>query len=161
MTTLTNGQVERASKLKREGKSLRQIAAVIGSSASTVKKALDAGRNGDHAASTLEKIRVERLAKLRHQNAKLSIELKRLQAKVVDFESLKADVLRANAVVKNELFAMAFRMAGPLAATDTPQDVRALLTAEVTRVCNSLAYEREIYRQPGACPCCGAATQKE
>src|SRR5712692_4782102 len=102
MTTLTEVQVEQAQKLRAKGKSLRVIAAVIGVAAATVKRALD--QNGDGGnRTTLEQIRKQRLIRLKHQNAKLALEVKKLKAAVVDGEKMKREVLTCNSVAKLQI----------------------------------------------------------
>jgi hypothetical protein len=105
--------------------------------------------------STLEKIRVQRLAKYRHQNSKLAIEVKKLKGQVVSAEDLKQEVLAANTTVKTQMLALPFQNADKLAAETDPREIQRMLYDAVVQCLNDLAYERERPPQPGICPCCG------
>jgi len=85
----------------------------------------------------------ERLKRLKKQNEKLALELKKAKGDSVSFEKHKREVLAANAVVKQQLLAVPFRLATQLAAIDDPREVSRVLTAALTECLNDLAYERD------------------
>src|SRR2546426_10359482 len=115
MTTLTEIQITRARALREEGKSFRTIAAALGVAASTVARAL---KNPTAAeSSTLEKIRLERLQRLRHQNMKLALEVKKLKATIVDGEKVKREVLACNSVAKLQILSAPIRVGPALGLT--------------------------------------------
>lgn len=155
MTTLTKVQVERAEKLRAEGKSLRKTAAALGVAASTVKRAFDqqkeSGKN-----STLEQIRKQRLIRLKHQNSKLALEVRKLKAQVVDGEKMKREVLDCNSIVKLQVLSAPIRVGPQLGLT---QEQIAGLSQAIVEACNDLAFERE--RPPKNCPTCGERIRED
>lgn len=161
MTTLTKVQVQRAEKLRAEGKSLREIAAAIGVAAATVKKALDQKQeSGTH--STLEQIRKQRLIRLKHQNAKLEGELKKMRAEWVPLEQIKRDVTACDAVVKAQFLALGPMLAPQLATMTEPREIAKLLTDAVTQTCNDLASNGKLWELPeDHCLVCGTKTKEE
>ena len=91
-----------------------------------------------HAITT--KLASARLKRLKTQNSKLDIELKRLRGQVGDVEKMKREVLVANQVVKQQVLSVAIRVAPALGLT--PEQV-AGFNAALTDCLNDLAYERE------------------
>src|SRR5215510_13497254 len=133
-------QLEQAHALRRQGQSFRQIARAMGVAPATVGRALAYGVD---SSSTIERIREERLKKLRHQNDKLHLELQRLKASVVNVEEIKQSVIKANTVVKTQFLALGPRLATALASISDAREISRLLTQEITAVLNELAYESE------------------
>jgi hypothetical protein len=83
----------------------------------------------------------ERRDRLRKQNKKLDFEIEIQQQQYGDIAQLRRDVLRANAVVKHSLYALAVRIADDLALMDDPQQIRQLLHEQFSQTFNDLAYE--------------------
>src|SRR5262245_9941545 len=137
MTTLTKAQVARAEQLRAEGQSLRRIAAVIGVSVSTVKRALDQTRDGGES-STLEQNRRQRLIRIKKKSEKLEGELKKMRAEWVPLEQIKREVTACEVVVRTQLLGLGPRLAPQLAAMSEPGEIARLVTDEVTRTCNDL-----------------------
>lgn len=73
----------------------------------------------------------------------------------MSFLELQRDVQRANVTVKTQFLTLGPRLAPQLASMTDPREIATLLTNEVTSICNDLAYEEELHRQPGTCPACG------
>jgi hypothetical protein len=93
--------------------------------------------------ATTTKITEERLKRLRHQNAKLSIEVKRLRGQLAPVEEVKRAVLAANTVVKQRLLALPSKLALQLSLLTNPAEIEALLREQLTDTINELAYEQE------------------
>src|SRR5262245_8402506 len=160
MTTLTKAQVARAQKLQAEGKSLRESGAAIGVAAATIKRALDQKKDGGQH-STLEQIREQRLIRLKHQNAKLEGELKKMRAEWVPLEQIKRDVAACDAVVKTQFLALGPQLAQQLAAMTEPHEIARLLTDAVTQTCNDLASNGRLWElPPDRCIVCGAKKEE-
>ena len=104
---------------------------------------------------TAGQIAEARLQRLQHQNEKLQIEVRRLKAEWVPFESIKSDVLRANATVKQQLLALPYRLSESLAQVSEPREVARILREALVQCLNDLAHGREQEAQPDICPCCG------
>jgi hypothetical protein len=85
----------------------------------------------------------ERLKRLIAQNEKLQIELKAHRGNLVDFDTIKRQVLAANTTVKQQLLALPDRVAGDLTAMTDAFAIRALLTKAITEALNQLAYEHQ------------------
>lgn len=96
------------------------------------------------------KIAEARLLRLRHQNSKLSIELKKLRGAVVPVEHLKRTVLGANLIVRNQLLSLPDRLSLPLVHLTDPREIRLLLRESIVDCLNDLAYERESTAPPSA-----------
>jgi hypothetical protein len=104
--------------------------------------------------STLEKIRVQRLTKYKHQNSKLAIEVTKLKGQVGDVETIKREVLAANATVKQQLLALPYRLNDTLASTNEPREVARLLTQAIVEALNDLAYGELYQPEEDICPLC-------
>jgi len=153
MTTLSQDQIDQARALREQGQSYRKIAAQLGTTDSRIMKAL----KQPTAEKTLliDQIRQQRLVRLKHQNSKLAVEVKRLHAATVDAEEMKRHVLACNSIVKLQLLSLPQRVGLELGLT--PEQV-ASLKQSVQECCNELAYERE--RLPQTCPTCGEARKE-
>jgi hypothetical protein len=92
--------------------------------------------------STLELIRKQRLMKLKHQNSKLKIEVRRLKGEVAPVEQIKGQVIQANLVVKTQLLALPVRLADQMAHTTEPSACAKILQEAIIEALNNLAYER-------------------
>lgn len=108
------------------------------------------------ARGTAARIGEERLVRLRLQNEKLQNEVHRLKDEVAPVEQIKAEVLKANAVVKAQLLALPFRLGNQLASATDPRECATILEKALIDCLNDLAYEREQQPQPDTCPVCGA-----
>ena len=87
-------------------------------------------KKGAAVQSLTAGILAERMERLKKQNRKL------------DLDQIRRDVQRANAVVKQTLYAMANRIAEPLSAMDDPREIRDFLRAELRAAFNDLAFHR-------------------
>jgi|SRR5215813_1433901 len=145
---MDTNQIQQARKLREEGQSLRQIAASLGVAPATVSRVLKNPTTVE--SSTLEKLRQERLKKLRHQNSKLALEVRRLKAEVVDGEKMKREVLACNSVVKLQILSAPIRVGPALGLTS--EQIEGLNQALVD-ACNDLAFNKE--RPLETCPTCG------
>jgi hypothetical protein len=86
------------------------------------------------------RLAAERLKRLRRQNERLRIELKREKGDLVSFEAIKRQVLAANTSVKNQIFAVIER------ADYLPREHRLQLKREMIQALTDLAYERGVPR---------------
>lgn len=102
----------------------------------------DSKKGAEHQALT-NKLATARLKRLNTQNSKLNIELRKLRGQVGDINAHRREVLAANSVVKQQVRALAFRLAPTLAATDDPREVQRILLEAIDECMNDLAYERE------------------
>jgi orotate phosphoribosyltransferase-like protein len=131
-------QIQRARELRKKGQSLRQIGAEVGVAAATVARAL---KNANAEESpTLEKIRQERLKKLRAQNERLRFEMRKIKTEWVRLEDIKAEVIKANFTVKSQLLALPSRVAVRLTGITKAYEIERLLRTEITDALNELAY---------------------
>jgi hypothetical protein len=88
------------------------------------------------------KLAEQRLIRLRQQNAKLKLELRKLRGQVAPVDEIKRQVLAANHVVKNQLLALPDRLAMPLIHLSDPRDIRRVLRDGIVDALNDLAYEK-------------------
>jgi hypothetical protein len=100
-------------------------------------------KKGKEYSALTTKLAEQRLIRLKHQNSKLKIELRKLRGQVVPLEQLKREVLAANQVVKNQLLALPDRLAMPLIHLTDPRDIRRVLRDGIADALNDLAYETE------------------
>jgi hypothetical protein len=112
--------------------------------------------------SSLEQLRKHRITRVRRQNEKLALELKKTKGELVPLEPFKAEVIRANTVVKTQFLSLGPRLAPALALVADPREISRLITLEVEQVCNDLAYgtEKSVDEQ-GRCFLCGAKKEAE
>src|SRR5262249_28150280 len=83
----------------------------------------------------------ERLKRLKKQNEKLALELKKAKGDSVSFEKHKREVLGYNSLVKQQIIAVPVRDGPGLGLT---REQIAGLTKALTEALNDLAYEREV-----------------
>jgi hypothetical protein len=104
------------------------------------------GATNDHKGAAYKalttKLAEQRLIRLRQQNAKLKLELRKLRGQVAPLEDIKRQVLAANQVVKNQLLALPDRLAMPLIYLTDPRDIRRVLREGIVDALNDLAYEK-------------------
>ncbi len=100
-------------------------------------------KKGKEYKSLTTRLASERLRRLKHQNSKLSLELKKLRGQVGDIDKFKREVLAANQVVKQQILAVGPRLAPQLASISDPRELGRLLTEALVEALNDLAYERE------------------
>lgn len=116
--------------------------------ANDVRTAVETGeqtaesKKGAAVQSLTAGILAERMARLKKQNRKLDLDLARAELQYGDIEQIRRDVQRANAVVKQTLYAMANRIAEPLSAMDDAGAIREFLRAELRTAFNDLAFNR-------------------
>ncbi len=106
--------------------------------------------------SSLETLRRHRIVRVRRQNEKLALDLKKTKGEMVPLAEIKREVLAANAVVKQQLLAIPFRLATTLATISDPRELGRVLSEALVEALNDLAYERNLYQPPGTCPCYGS-----
>src|SRR5262249_46502075 len=97
-------------------------------------------KKGAEYRAITNKLASERLKRLKHQNTKLSLELRKLRGQVVDGEKMKREVLAANSVVKQQILAVPVRDGPALGLT---REQIAGLTKALVDCLNDLAYCRE------------------
>src|SRR5438309_1873513 len=97
-------------------------------------------KDSKEVKATTTKIAEARLTRLRHQNAKLGLEVRRLKGQVGDVEKHRREVLAANSTVKQQILAVPVRDGPALGLT---REQIAGLTQALTECLNDLAYERE------------------
>jgi transposase len=139
MTTLTSAQIVKAQTLRTAGTSLRQIARTLRVSHSTLKRALDQQMDGG-TASTLERIRLERLRRLQNQNERLVLELEKMRHTWVERAVFEAQVVRYNTAVKMELLSLPYQLAPKLLNLAEPTAIQKILHDSIVRALNDLAY---------------------
>ena|SRR5437879_5545808 len=111
--------------------------------------------------SSLETLRKHRIVRVRKQNEKLALELKKTKGELVPMEPFKAEVIRANTVVKTQFLSLGPRLAPTLASVLDPREISHMLTAEITQICNDLAFGTEKYAdEQGHCLLCGAKKEE-
>ena len=101
-----------------------------------------------HNRGVTTKITEARLKRLRLQNSKLMLELKRLKGEVVPAEDLKRKVLTANEIVKQRLLALPSKYALQIAGLTSPGEIEVLLRDGITEAINELAYEHGGIERP-------------
>jgi hypothetical protein len=110
------------------------------------------------ARGTAARIGEARLVRLGLQNEKLQNEVRRLKGEVAPVKQIKAEVIRANVTVKQQLLALPYRLSSQLANTSDPRECAKIMEAAIVQACNDLAYgtpaEDEI------CPCYGRAKEE-
>lgn len=74
-------------------------------------------KDSKEVKATTTKIAKERLRRLRHQNAKLALEVKKLKGQVGDVDKHRREVLSANSVVKQQVLAVPIRVGPQLGLT--------------------------------------------
>jgi hypothetical protein len=94
------------------------------------------------AASTLEKIREQRLIKFTQQNERLRIELERIKETHVSLDDMKRDILDANSRVRAKLEALPSRLAVQVCGA-TPAEAERLMRTTIREALLELLYERE------------------
>jgi hypothetical protein len=94
------------------------------------------------SASTLEKIREQRLIKFIQQNERLRIELERMKQTHVSLEDIKRDILDANARVRAKLEALPSRLALQVSGV-APAEAERLMRLTIREALLELLYERE------------------
>ena len=99
-------------------------------------------KDSKEVKATTTKIAEERLKRLRHQNSKLSLEVRKLKGQLAPIEELKREVLAANQVVKQKLLSLPTRLAPPLAGNSNPAEIEALIREAITDAVNELCYEQ-------------------
>lgn len=82
----------------------------------------------------------ERLKRLRNQNSKLLIEVRKLKEELVPVDSLKSVVIKANLTVKANLLGIGPRNATRLAGMQDPGEISQLITFEIQTALNDLAF---------------------
>ncbi len=82
----------------------------------------------------------ERLKRLRNQNSKLLIEVRKLKEELVPVDSLKSVVIKANLTVKANLLGIGPRNATRLAGMQDPGEISQLITFEIQAALNDLAF---------------------
>jgi hypothetical protein len=106
--------------------------------------------------SSLEQLRKHRITRVRRQNEKLALELRKAKGELVPREGLVREVLACNAVVKQQILSAPIRVGPGLGLTG--EQIKGL-SQELVNICNDLAFDRE--RPPETCPCCGRGMQEE
>jgi len=107
------------------------------------------------ARGTAARIGAARLVRLGLQNEKLQNEVRKLKGQVGDIDKFKREVLAANAVVKQQILAVPFRLMEILAGISESREIARVLHETLVEALNDLAYEREHEARPDVCPCCG------
>lgn len=100
-------------------------------------------KRGSAYVSIATKLAQERLTRLKQQNSKLRLDLKKTKGEVGDIEQLKRSVLAANHTVKQQLLALPSRLAPRLVGLSDKGEIIRLLTAALSEALNDLAYENE------------------
>jgi hypothetical protein len=90
--------------------------------------------------ATTTQIASERLKRLRHQNSKLALELRKIRGQVGDLDKIRREVLAANSIVRQQILAVPVRDGPALGLT---REQVTSLTAALVEALNDLAYERE------------------
>jgi hypothetical protein len=90
--------------------------------------------------ATTTQIASERLKRLRHQNAKLLLDIRKIKGQVGDLDKIRREVLAANAIVKQQVLAVPVREAPMLGLT---REQTAALLQALTVCLNDLAFQRE------------------
>ena len=109
------------------------------------------------APSSLETLRRHRITRVKRQNEKLGLELKKTKGELVSREGLVREVLAANAIVRQQFLALPFRLADQMANALDPRECARIMRAAIVSCCNDLAFEKE--RPPDTCPTCGRAME--
>jgi hypothetical protein len=103
-------------------------------------------RNGNGASPETSRLAGEILAqralRLTKQNTKLDFEIAKHEEQWGNITQMRRDVRRSNAVVMQSLYALANRVAEPVASMNDPQEIRDFLHAQLREACNDLAYEQ-------------------
>jgi small-conductance mechanosensitive channel len=94
------------------------------------------------SASTLEKIREQRLIKFTQQNERLRIELERIKQTHVSLDDMKHTILDANARVRAKLEALPSRLAVQVSGAP-PAEAERLMRLTIREALLELLYERE------------------
>jgi hypothetical protein len=97
-------------------------------------------RKGKDYTALTTRLASERLKRLRHQNSKLNLELRRIRGEVGDLDKIRREVLAANAVVKQQVLAVPVREAPILGLT---REQTAALLQALTVCLNDLAFQGE------------------
>jgi hypothetical protein len=90
--------------------------------------------------SSLETLRRHRIVRVKRQNEKLRLDLKKTKGELVPLEKIKHEVLAANAVVKQQLLSLPFRLGSQLAGTSDPRECSKILEVALVQCLNDLAY---------------------
>jgi hypothetical protein len=108
--------------------------------------------------SSLEVLRKHRITRVRRQNEKLALELKKAKGELVPVDAMKHEVLAANAVVKSQLLALPRRLADQMAIVSEARECARILETSIVQCLNDLAYGTP--PEDGTCPCCGKMKEK-
>jgi hypothetical protein len=100
-------------------------------------------RKGKDYTALTTRLASERLRRLKQQNSKLSLDLRKMRGQIGDLDKIRREVLAANAVVKTGLLALPFRLSTRLAALTDPREIHAELERELIGVLNDLAFSGE------------------
>jgi hypothetical protein len=103
--------------------------------------------------SSLETLRRHRIVRVKRQNEKLRLDLKKTKGELVPLEKITREVIQANTTVKTQFLTLGPRLAPTLAPISDPRDISRLLTTEVEKICNDLAYGT--LPEDTHCPTCG------
>src|SRR4030095_4355455 len=74
-------------------------------------------RKGKDYTALTTRLASERLRRLKQQNSKLSIDLRKMRGEVGDLDKIRREVLAANAIVKQQVLAVPIREAPILGLT--------------------------------------------
>lgn len=97
-------------------------------------------RTSQKVKALTTQISEERLKRLKNQNAKLVIEVRKLKQILVPIESLKSAVMKANHTVKTNLLGIGPRNATRLAGMQDPAEISQLITFEIQSALNDLSF---------------------
>lgn len=97
-------------------------------------------KKGRAQKSVTLKISEERLKRLRNQNAKLGIDVKRLKGELMPVDDLKREVIKANLTVKTHLLGIPARLATRLSGMTDPWEIEQTLRYEIEQALNDLAH---------------------
>jgi hypothetical protein len=111
-------------------------------------KTLDDDHTSDAVKSLTRQVLEQRVIRLTRQNKKLDFEIQRVEEQFGDIAQMRREVLRANEVVKQTLYALVRRVSEQLALMEDPLEIQTFLHEQLTQAFNDLAYEHKARIDP-------------
>jgi hypothetical protein len=94
-------------------------------------------------SSSLDELRRHRIVRVKRQNEQILLDLKRSRGELVSADAFKAEVVACNAVVRNQLLGLAFRLAPRLVNISEQTVIQRILHQGIVSCLNGLAYEEQ------------------